>query len=241
MQPTLLPPALALYHGDTGVWVLSGCPSCIAHSRSDVIDVWAPPIRIVPNLRTSCCNGRAMTPGRPGRPPPHSGVKSRGSWTSQHRPSLAFLPLSRPSATPKIAAAKVWVGEGCQVRYGGLVVVGTTNLGMWVSSCVRDWTGDLPAVDWRPEPSKFVAVVRTPPRVRQTPRGGSSIAWIKVRTHPSSSLYASLHIALGNLVMGLGLRTCGVLRRSSAVRFRYAAAQYRPVWGIWKKIADRPI
>jgi hypothetical protein len=43
-------------------------------------------------------------------------------------------------------------------------------------------------VDWRPEPSKFVAMVRTPLRVRQTPWGGSFIAGIKVRIPPLSSL-----------------------------------------------------
>jgi hypothetical protein len=43
-------------------------------------------------------------------------------------------------------------------------------------------------VDWRPKPLGFVDVVRTPPRVRQTPWGGSFIAGIKVRIPPLSSL-----------------------------------------------------
>jgi hypothetical protein len=49
-------------------------------------------------------------------------------------------------------------------------------------------------VDWRPEPSGFVAVVRTPSRVRQTPWGGSSIAGIKVRIPPLSSLSSQQRI-----------------------------------------------
>jgi hypothetical protein len=51
-------------------------------------------------------------------------------------------------------------------------------------------------VDWRPEPSRFVAVVRTPPRVRQTPWGGSFIAGIMVRTPPLSSLSSRQRIGV---------------------------------------------
>ena len=43
-------------------------------------------------------------------------------------------------------------------------------------------------MDWQPEPSGFVAMVRTLSRVRQTPWGGSFIAGIKVRIPPLSSL-----------------------------------------------------
>jgi hypothetical protein len=80
--------------------------------------------------------------------------------------------------------------------------VASTISALWVSPCVGDWTGELPAEDWRLEPPNFVAVVRTPPRIRQTPWSGSSSAWIKVRTHPSSSLYASIRITPGEFGYG---------------------------------------